>query len=182
MKRLLALSLAIFICISLCACGNTLSEEEISEKYTSAVELFNQNKYEEALSVFNEIATYSDSAHYIYSCVLVIEAKENFEGTLRWQDKSSVSGSLSDNEVYMHAWNSYDTYIIDFASQTITLDFNSPTTSFQKTRHFDIISSTLLRCIEFRGDEALYIYFNYDANGITVSRSSADYFPMIISR
>lgn len=155
--------------------------ELLSETYDSAVVLFEQKRHEEALALFEKIATYSDSSDYIYSCVLAISAREHFEGSWRWEEDSSFNSDLINNDVYLHAWNLYDEYIIDFEAQTITLKFKSSTTEFEEVRPFIILSSMLLKCQEFRDNGDDYIYIQNDTEGIVITRGTGDSLPLLKS-
>lgn len=149
--------------------------------YETAVSLFANNEHESALTLFEKIATYSDSSNYIYSCVLAISARENFEGSWEWKNISphEEADLLNDeNDVYLNVWNPYDVYYkVDFETQTITLKFASSSTSFEKTNPFTILTPTLLMCQGFRGDETDYLYLYYGTHGadiISVTYGTSD--------
>ena len=71
MKKTIAILLLVCICAGLCACEST--------DYKKAISLFNDREYESALTIFESIEDYKDSAEYVNECKynLALEMIEN---------------------------------------------------------------------------------------------------------
>lgn len=172
MKKIISIVLAVFMILTFCSCGKSKAKK--AELYDAAVRLFNDRQYQEAWDLFSEIEDYLDSSSYAEKCHSQVVAKRNFEGSWCWANDSSIMNS--NNDIYMHVYNPFDKYIIDFDKQTITLEFNSSTKSFTIVKEFTVLDSYTLVCDEFRDTSGAKLYWNYslDNGGIKITRSDRD--------
>lgn len=94
MKRLFLLVLAVVLCLGLCACQ--------SSDYSTAMNLMEQEKYDEALALFQKLGDYEDSEEQSVNCVCKLAIAYGEKGKL-----SDAVALLTDYYAYPQAKDAF---------------------------------------------------------------------------